>query len=201
METDPKGQLGGLDASDAVRRRMAGESRGWRCPGCKRSNEEIIRDCEEKAKEVEEKDGIQGMREEVEVPKDLKMGWRDEMEASAEAASAKSEGQGLQRADDDSESAELAEGFVQTIPIQAAPALDASIPIPVRSSPAQAVSQPIDATGSSQAAALAAPALPLAPQALQQRRQDDGVPVWIDRLIVVIGVVLVAMVLRIVFAL
>ncbi|KAL1835910.1 hypothetical protein VTJ49DRAFT_5894 [Mycothermus thermophilus] len=34
METDPKGQLGGVDASEEVRRRLAGESRGWKCGVC-----------------------------------------------------------------------------------------------------------------------------------------------------------------------
>lgn len=34
METDPKGQLGGLSTGDAVRRSLAAESRAWRCGGC-----------------------------------------------------------------------------------------------------------------------------------------------------------------------
>ncbi len=84
METDPKGQLGGLETSDAVRRRLAADSQGFRCVACGKTNSEIIKACEEAAREHEAEQG--SASKEVEVPSDLKMGWRDEMEAKAKAS-------------------------------------------------------------------------------------------------------------------
>jgi ubiquitin-conjugating enzyme E2 J1 len=94
METDAKGQLGGLECSVKERERMAAASSGWRCGVCGRRNEEILRECEEAARAK----GGEGRAEEV-VPSELKMGWKDEM--------------GKDR-DEDKEEAELAEGFVRT---------------------------------------------------------------------------------------
>ena len=50
METDAKGKLGGLECSAKERERMATASEGWRCVACGRSNEEIVKKCEEAAK-------------------------------------------------------------------------------------------------------------------------------------------------------
>ena len=43
-EQGTAGQVGGLEANDTVRRKLAEESRGWRCEGCLggRSNEEVM---------------------------------------------------------------------------------------------------------------------------------------------------------------
>ncbi|KAJ4309625.1 hypothetical protein N0V84_011408, partial [Fusarium piperis] len=101
METDARGQLGGLETTDAVRQRLAAESSSFKCAACGKTNGEIIKECEERAGEAS------SSAQEVEVPKELNMGWRDEMEAKK-----KSENKA-----DDAEAAELAEGFVQTAPI------------------------------------------------------------------------------------
>jgi ubiquitin-conjugating enzyme E2 J1 len=42
MEGDAKGQVGGLDVSESVRREHAERSRGWSCDLCGRSNEAIL---------------------------------------------------------------------------------------------------------------------------------------------------------------
>ncbi|OJI79432.1 hypothetical protein ASPTUDRAFT_131042 [Aspergillus tubingensis CBS 134.48] len=48
MDGDAKGQVGGLDVADEVRRRYARESRTWRCDGCEgskgRGNEVVMRE-------------------------------------------------------------------------------------------------------------------------------------------------------------
>ncbi|PWY63603.1 ubiquitin conjugating enzyme [Aspergillus eucalypticola CBS 122712] len=48
MDGDAKGQVGGLDVADEVRRRYARESRAWRCEGCEgskgRGNEVVMRE-------------------------------------------------------------------------------------------------------------------------------------------------------------
>ena len=42
MDGDARGQVGGLDVDDAVRRELAAVSRGWVCPVCNRRNVDIL---------------------------------------------------------------------------------------------------------------------------------------------------------------
>ncbi|KAI1661259.1 UBC-like protein [Daldinia decipiens] len=172
METDARGQLGGLDTNDAVRRKLAVESRGWRCPVCARTNAEIIAECGQRCAEVE----VDGERkEEVEVPAELKMGFRDEMEKARAAASSEGE----------KEDAELAEGFVQTVPRRENP-----LPAP---RPAQGVPTPTRT--------IPLPAAVGQPVSLQTPRRVDpnvGVPPWVDYAIVSLVVILIAMLTKII---
>ncbi|EGO60812.1 hypothetical protein NEUTE1DRAFT_144164 [Neurospora tetrasperma FGSC 2508] len=197
METDPKGQLGGLDATEAVRRRMATESRAWKCQACGKTNEEIIWECEEAAKEHQGEG-----QAEVEVPSDLKMGWRDEMDKNSSGAAAASRS-GAQQDEEDTESAELAEGFVQTVPLPPTPqprsvGITSSSSTPAQ--PGQGVPQPTRT-------------IPLPsqfnphPQPMMQHRHprqvrvsNDEVTFWIDRLIVVLSIALAAMILKVFLA-
>lgn len=189
METDARGQLGGLETTDAIRQRLATESTSYKCATCGKTNGEIIKECEERAQEAS------STQQEVEIPKELKMGWRDELEAKDKT--------GPQDASDQQESSsELAEGFVQTTP---RPTSNAA-PIPVREAP------PVTAEQSNQQARPRhqPPQQPRAldrnthapqPALAQPRRvQDDGVPLWIDRTIVVLVVVLAALILKLLFA-
>lgn len=199
METDPKGQLGGLDTSDAVRRSLAAQSRAWRCSGgCGgRANEDVMAECAEAAR-VAEAEGGKAPGEEV-VPPELKMGFRDEMEKNAAAAAAAAAGGDgaaaaaavYADADPDAESAELAEGFVRTVPRADLSAGAAQ--------PGQTVPQPTRT-------------LPLPAQAHQQQQQapltqaqrpvavGGGVPRWIDRVILALVVCLVGMILKVLLA-
>src|SRR5208282_2261853 len=68
METDPKGQLGGLECTDEVRRRIAKASQSWKCHSCGKSNLEILKECEEAATKAD------NVKPDVAVPKELKMG-------------------------------------------------------------------------------------------------------------------------------
>ncbi|KAK0728020.1 ubiquitin-conjugating enzyme [Lasiosphaeria miniovina] len=208
METDPRGQLGGLETTDAVRRRLATASREWRCSSaCSagRTNAEIMRDCETVAREHQ---GGEKVEVQVEIPPELKLAWRDEMGENASAGASATEtlrgtaatvttttetrryddGNNDDGDDDDDESAELAEGFVQTTSQPLAP----PPPVPV---PAPAISwQP-------QPQPQLTRTIPLPPQQqayVPPRRVSNGdVPVWIDRLIVIVGVVLAAMIIRV----
>lgn len=74
METDAKGQLGGLDTTDRVRRQLATESLTYLCPACGKSNTEIIKECQERVDS-----GAVSHDVDVEVPSELTMGWKDEM--------------------------------------------------------------------------------------------------------------------------
>ncbi|KAJ4425270.1 hypothetical protein N0V82_000080 [Gnomoniopsis sp. IMI 355080] len=189
METDPKGQLGGLDTSEAVRKQLATQSRAWKCAGCGgRPNEEIIRECEEAAAKAADLDAEGGessrKTKEVEVPAELKLGFRDEMEKNNAAAAATA----ATAAATDAESAELAEGFVQTVPRADLSAGAAR--------PGQTVPQP------TRTVPLPAPAqqAPLAPP-MQRRAVGAGdVPRWIDRVIAALVICLIGMILKVLLA-
>ena len=76
MEGDAKGQVGGMEMPESERRRLAEESRAWRCLSCGgRSNETIL--VEEGGETVGEERRI------VEaIPEELKFGFKDEMGGS-----------------------------------------------------------------------------------------------------------------------
>lgn len=173
METDARGQLGGLDTTDAVRRRLAQESGSFRCATCSRSNADLIAESEKRAAEASS-----SAADDVQVPQELSMGWRDEMEAKRAANGG----------DEGSDAAELAEGFVQTAPAAAAAALSTSTntnqPLP-RPAAAQTATPP-----NTTQVTVTAP-----------RPQHDGVPLWIDRAIVALVIVLAALLFRILFGL
>ncbi|ROV91436.1 hypothetical protein VSDG_07137 [Cytospora chrysosperma] len=168
METDPRGQLGGLATGDDVRRALARESRDWRCHGCGgRSNGDIIRECEEAARAAEAEAGSSTARE---------------VEATAQAM-------------DDAETAELAEGFVQTVPRanldDAASSMAASI-----ARPGQTVLQPTRTIPLPNAAHNTA--VPMQQAQLQRQTLDgNGVPKWVDRVIAALAVSLLAMILKV----
>jgi ubiquitin-conjugating enzyme E2 J1 len=180
METDAKGQLGGLECTKAERERLAERSAEWKCGVCGRSNGEILKEVEEAAKSKEV--------EVVEVPKELKMGWKDEMvPEKAEAAMLE---------------AELAEGFVQT----GNPSGESTPPVASSSStypparPAQSV--PLPTATVSRRAPTHVPFVNNAYQAqVVQRRSNNGVPMWIDRTIAAVVVCLVAMVFKVLLGL
>jgi ubiquitin-conjugating enzyme E2 J1 len=162
METDAKGQLGGLECSVKERERMAESSSTWRCPTCGKSNAEIMKECEDAAKE-------KGEGAEVVVPSELRMGFKDEMGGAK-----------------DNEEGELAEGFVRTA--------DGAGDYPA-ARPAQGVPLP---TGAITAARIQ-PAQRVQGQIAQ--RSNEGVPMWIDRSIAAVVVLLVAMVLKVLLGL
>jgi ubiquitin-conjugating enzyme E2 J1 len=82
MDTDAKGQLGGIECSRDARERMARDSGKWTCSGCGKSNAEIMKEREEAVKEIE---GTEGKRKEEEVPEELRLAYRDELGQKQEA--------------------------------------------------------------------------------------------------------------------
>lgn len=181
METDPKGQLGGLECTDDVRRRMAKASQVWKCPSCAKSNLEILKECEEAAKKAD------NVKPDEAVPKELKMGWKDEMTGSPSPESGTKAGP----SGDDVESAELAEGFVATRNVMdEGRGLPQTVLYPP-AQPVQGVPQPTAAVPvqevQQQQAAL---------QLQRPRNSNDGVPEWVDKAIAGIVACLVIMILK-----
>ncbi|KAL5614185.1 hypothetical protein BROUX41_000023 [Berkeleyomyces rouxiae] len=101
METSADGQVGGIDASDAVKRSMAATSPAFRCPTCRKSNAEIISECEAAAA------NHSGSSAAVEIPSELKLAFKDELTGDKKAMT-------KQEKEEADEEARLAEGFVQT---------------------------------------------------------------------------------------
>ena len=185
METDARGQLGGYDTTDAVRRRYASESPSYKCPACGKTNAEIIRESEELAKQTSSTSA-----QDVQVPEELNMGFRDEMEAAA----ARNKEQQQQQADEDAETAELAEGFVQTVPSPPPGSAPPTNTADQGARPAQSVPQPTRTT-------VEAPPVPRqAVSGTARRPADEGVPMWLDRMIVGLVILLAALLLKVLFA-
>lgn len=76
MDTDAKGQLGGIECSRDARERMAKESGAWTCPACGKQNTEIMKEREEMVREIE---ATEGKRKEEEIPEELRLAYRDEL--------------------------------------------------------------------------------------------------------------------------
>ena len=75
MEQPSEGQLMGMDMDDASRRKLADQSRKWRCQQCGKTNEEILKESAEAAEKLEG-----GKKLEETVPAELKMGLREDIE-------------------------------------------------------------------------------------------------------------------------
>jgi ubiquitin-conjugating enzyme E2 J1 len=91
MDTDAKGQLGGIECSKEAREKMAKESDVWRCHACAKSNADIMKEREELVREIEQKEG---KRKEEEIPEELRLAYRDELGEKKEDAAVLDKGKG-----------------------------------------------------------------------------------------------------------
>jgi ubiquitin-conjugating enzyme E2 J1 len=180
METDVKGQLGGMECSEERRKSMAEESGRWRCGVCGMSNAEIMADAEDRCRGAPQS-------QPVIVPDELKMGFRDEIEKSKERQKAKEE---------EAETAAIAEGFVKTGPSDHSPSEAIQAASSHQPTPIQETSPSIP-TQSIQTQTMPLPERPI--EQIEGWRNDNGVPVWLDRLIVALIVFLVALLIRIMY--
>lgn len=168
MEGDAKGQVGGMEMPEKERRRLAGESRGWRCQGCGgRSNENILRE--------EGGEPGEGKQNEHVVPEELKFGFRDQMAAAESKDVAKDKGMQV---------------FSTPAPDPSpTSASAASLPPPTSSTP-----EAIHPTRTAPiiSASRAPPPLPTA----ARRTQSDGVPAWVDKAITGLVAALAVMIIK-----
>ncbi len=194
METDPKGQLGGLECNDSIRRTMAQQSRSWKCAACSKTNLEILIECEKEAAKLRP----DVKKPDETVPSELKMGWRDEMQPATDAGPSNSAASNAE----DNESAELAEGFVRTAPVDEPDAHlvleagESSVLAYVPAQPVQGVPQPTATIPFTPTQPQPQPQ-PQTQQQLQRGRQsNDGVPEWVDKAIIGIVACLMFMILK-----
>lgn len=138
MDTDAKGQLGGIECSREARLKMAGESGAYTCAVCKRSNAEIMRETEEAAKAHE---ATEGKHVEESVPEELRLAYRDELEG---AGGSKPKAEGRPEPEPDAKGEEEVDASPAASLPAAAPARTAPPvtptppPAPTRTVPAQA---------------------------------------------------------------
>jgi len=82
MDTDAKGQVGGIECNEQARKRMAGESAGWKCAACGKSNSEIMQERDELVKE------LGAAKSDDVVPEELRLAYRDELNKGVEGSGA-----------------------------------------------------------------------------------------------------------------
>ncbi|KAF2503002.1 UBC-like protein [Lophium mytilinum] len=170
MDTDAKGQVGGIECNEQARKKMAVESVGWKCGACGKNNAEIIREREEIVKEMggEKVEGV--------VPEELRLAYRDELNKGAEGSEGASksetkESKGKERATETTPPATSEPLSRPSVPL--APSPRVTLPPP----PTRTIQLPQTAT----------------------RRSAEASPAWIDHAIYGLIAALVFMVLRKVF--
>lgn len=75
MDQPSEGQVGGMDMDDVSRRKLADQSRKWKCEECGKTNEEILKGSAEAAAKL-----VGGQKFEDAVPAELKIGYREDLE-------------------------------------------------------------------------------------------------------------------------
>jgi len=171
MEGDAKGQVGGMEMPEKERKRLAGESRSWRCQGCgRRTNEDILRE--------EGGEASEGKQSEPVIPEGLRFGFKDDMgKAAAQEAS-----------EDKSQ---------QTQPIATpAPAVTSSV---TPSTTSQNTPASSSSTSPQPTRTIIAPSTAAVPQpvaAPTRQVQSDGVPAWVDKAITGLAAALAVMVIK-----
>lgn len=171
METSPAGQLGGVDASDSIRQRIAGESRRWKCTVCGgKSCEEILGEAEKLAKELEG-EGSTSNREEETVPPEIQIGLKKESREESESSQKIDEGDS--KPTDHERLVEVGSAYPPARPAQTVPQPTATIPLPQQPQPQRQLAQ-------------------------AHARSNNGVPAWVDRAIVGLALCLVVTVLKVV---
>jgi ubiquitin-conjugating enzyme E2 J1 len=80
MDTDAKGQLGGLECDRATRQKMAKQSGGWTCPTCRKGNSVIM-------SLLEDATGTGAAIEPEKVPEELRLAYREDLSGTGGSSS------------------------------------------------------------------------------------------------------------------
>lgn len=87
MDTDAKGQVGGMDASDETRKKYAAQSGAWKCPTCAKTNDAIMKEHDETVLAA----GQNAAAAKESVPEELRLAYREDLKSegsqSAEGSS------------------------------------------------------------------------------------------------------------------
>ncbi|TKA29228.1 hypothetical protein B0A50_03738 [Salinomyces thailandicus] len=166
MDTSASGQLGGMDASEEVRKRLAGASRSWRCAACGRGNEEVMKEVDQAVRELGE-----GAGNEDEVPEELRLAYREDLGKAGGGGEGKVEGEANTKA-------------------------PASAPQPAQGSVAAPAALQAPQAPAPTPASAPAPAIRHATGQLPRPQQQDAVPGWVDKAIYGVVIALIFMLYR-----
>ncbi|KAK8162515.1 ubiquitin-conjugating enzyme/RWD-like protein [Phyllosticta citrichinensis] len=187
MDTDAKGQVGGIDSTEAARKKLASESVAWRCGACGKTNDEIM-----KGREIVEE--ADGNRKRDEVPEELRLAYKDEMgekEKQKGEASA-STSQNASHAEREQQRASQPQPSDSTLRSRNMPT--SNFAAPASAQPAQPAAQAAPRTALAPTRTI--PAAPPLQQQQQQQPRDDGIPAWIDKAIYGVVTALAFLILR-----
>jgi len=173
MDTDPKGQVGGMDSTPETRKRFASESTGWKCPGCGKMNAHIIKEREDAATET----GAE--KKEEHVPEELRLAYREDLvnDSKADPAAAQSPA-----AQSTTGGPNLTTKLPASLPISSSPSPG---PQTLRSGTANSVS----------VGASSRPAQVTTPRQAQQQHAHS-IPPWLDMAIYGVLLALLVMIIR-----
>ncbi|KAL8675035.1 MAG: hypothetical protein Q9168_000630 [Polycauliona sp. 1 TL-2023] len=186
MEGGAQGQVGGMEMGEGERKRLAGQSRAWKCDQCgSSSNEDILREEGKRCDESAQKEGSTKAVAKEQVPDELRFGFKDEMGSEKSTDKGKGKEQASANDSKDQNTADQKKPSEQFTGPMIADSSSVSLPPP----PARTI----------------APAQPLPQQIPTQTTSapsgtaDNGVPPWVDKAIVgVIAGLLVMMVKKVV---
>lgn len=187
MEGGAKGQLGGMEMGEEERKRLALESRNWKCQGCGgTTNSEILKAEEERCKETNGSQGSAKAAPMDQVPDELRFGFRDEMRNDESSAKGKEKQPltGSQVGEKDGTTPAEKDGDVHSARSEDVgsfatpkPSISSSATTAIAS--AQSVQQPLPTRTTSTTS-----------------ESTNGVPIWVDKAIVGIVIGLAIMVAK-----
>ncbi|KAH9865977.1 hypothetical protein J1614_008541 [Plenodomus biglobosus] len=199
MDTDAKGQLGGIECSKEARERMARDSGAWRCGGCGKSNAEIMKEREALVADMADKEGAP--RADDAVPEELRLAYRDELDRKEHSSAASTAAAGSAEAKAKAAAATGSSGEsagVSSSSSSSSSSLPAAIPAPARSTPSDLTSSPrlTSATPAAPQPRRARAAQPLAHTQQVIQRSPESSMAWIDTCIYGLLAALVLMVVK-----
>ena len=179
MEGGSKGQVGGMNMPDGERRRLAEESKKWRCTGCgSGTNQEILDSHKGEGRRLAD-----DSRSREAIPDELRFGFKDEMTKSAKEVKSPPE--------EPSSSS-----------VTSSPTLNANSALTTNNELTFAASSQAHNNGQSQFSERRSPPMAILTQTQsgitpdRVATQHDSVPPWIDKLIVALIAILVIMVIK-----
>ena len=178
MEGGAKGQLGGMEMGEGERKRLAGESRGWKCDQCGSTNEDTLREEGKRCEESEQNEGPIKAAAKEQVPDELRFGFKDEMAKEQSTEKGKRKEQPIANGSDQRRPSEQSTGPVDSKSVPTSVPLSPP-PFPTIA-PAQPLPQPIPTRTTSVPASAA----------------ENGVPGWVDKAIVGVIASLLVMVVK-----
>ncbi|KAL8859978.1 MAG: hypothetical protein Q9178_003527 [Gyalolechia marmorata] len=171
MEGGAQGQVGGMEMGETERKRLAAESRGWRCHGCGGStNEDTLFEEGKRCEEMKQNGVSTSETTEEKVPDELRFGFRDEMgkERPNDKGKGKEQSSANSVEDEDTDQRKANEHIAGPMNLKS---ITSPVPLSPPPAPTIAPAQPLRQQ------------IPTSTTSVQQITPGDGVPAWVDKAI------------------